>query len=153
MQSAPHNSRKHTHWHVVPIFMNAGNPPEACDKARDKRATREVMSQAGLPNPKSAMIYTDDDIEKAAAAVGFPAVIKPITAAASMGVVRVDNLEVGGATGGKYVGELPGGGGGGHQSLRLDAMAARRPSCGPFNHHPVSCGATLFSKKLSSAVV
>lgn len=34
-----------------------------------------------------------EDIEEAAAKVGFPAVIKPIAAAASMGVVRVDNLE------------------------------------------------------------
>jgi carbamoylphosphate synthase large subunit len=32
------------------------------------------------------------DVEKAAEYVGFPAVIKPIAAAASMGVVRVDNL-------------------------------------------------------------
>lgn len=34
-----------------------------------------------------------EDIELAAAQVGFPAVIKPIAAAASMGVVRVDSLE------------------------------------------------------------
>jgi hypothetical protein len=34
-----------------------------------------------------------EDIEAAAALVGFPAVIKPIAAAASMGVVRVDDLQ------------------------------------------------------------
>jgi biotin carboxylase len=34
-----------------------------------------------------------EDIESAATVVGFPAVIKPIAAAASMGVVRVDSLE------------------------------------------------------------
>lgn len=34
-----------------------------------------------------------EDVEAAAALVGFPAVIKPITASASMGVVRVDSLE------------------------------------------------------------
>lgn len=33
-----------------------------------------------------------EDIEAAAQLVGFPAVIKPIAAAASMGVVRVDSL-------------------------------------------------------------
>lgn len=33
------------------------------------------------------------DLESAALLVGFPAVIKPIAAAASMGVVRVDNLQ------------------------------------------------------------
>jgi len=70
----------------------AGNPPSACDLARDKRATRKVMEAQGLPSPLNAMIYTEADIDAAAKKVGFPAVIKPIAAAASMGVVRVDSL-------------------------------------------------------------
>ena len=52
------------------------------------------MEAAGLPSPKNAMILNEGDIEKAAAHVGFPAVIKPIVASGSYGVVRVENLEV-----------------------------------------------------------
>jgi carnosine synthase len=52
------------------------------------------MEEAGLPSPKNAMIYSSADVDDAAKKVGFPAVIKPIAAAASMGVVRVDGLQV-----------------------------------------------------------
>ncbi|KAF8057917.1 hypothetical protein HT031_005863 [Scenedesmus sp. PABB004] len=69
-----------------------GNPPAACDLARDKGATRRLMDAAGLPSPKHALITSEAELEAAAALVGFPAVIKPIAAAASMGVVRVDDL-------------------------------------------------------------
>ncbi|WIA35729.1 hypothetical protein OEZ86_004131 [Tetradesmus obliquus] len=70
-----------------------GNAPKACDLARDKRATRSLMQAAGLPSPKHCLIESDEDIEAAAELVGFPAVIKPIAAAASLGVVRVDSTE------------------------------------------------------------
>jgi carnosine synthase len=69
-----------------------GNPPSAVDMARDKSATRKIMAAASLPSPKHALIFGIQDCDKAAALVGFPAVIKPIAAAASMGVVRVDDL-------------------------------------------------------------
>jgi hypothetical protein len=34
----------------------AGNPPSACDMARDKAATRRLMAAAGLPSPKYTTI-------------------------------------------------------------------------------------------------
>ena len=58
-----------------------------------------MMEAQGLPSPLNAMIYTEADIDAAAKKVGFPAVIKPIAAAASMGVVRVDSLTVRGGGG------------------------------------------------------
>ena len=51
------------------------------------------MKKAGLPTPANHLIRSGADCAAAAAVVGFPAVIKPISGAASEGVVRVDSLE------------------------------------------------------------
>ncbi len=55
--------------------------------------TRSCMKRAGLPTPANHLIRSTADVSKAAEVVGFPAVIKPISGAASEGVVRVDSLE------------------------------------------------------------
>ena len=49
------------------------------------------MKEAGLPTPKHYKISTPEDVRAAGAHVGFPAVIKPISGAASIGVIRVNN--------------------------------------------------------------
>ena len=49
------------------------------------------MKAAGLPTPANAIIRRPSDLAKAARIVGFPAVIKPTSGAASLGVIRVDN--------------------------------------------------------------
>jgi len=69
------------------------NSVEAVDNARDKHATRSVMEKAGLPTPLHYRIEQPEDVEKAGAHVGFPAVIKPVAGAASIGVIRVNDLE------------------------------------------------------------
>lgn len=63
------------------------------DNARDKHKTREVLEAAGLPSPRHHLIRSAADLDAAAQHVGFPAVIKPVSGAASIGVVRVDNVE------------------------------------------------------------
>ena len=55
--------------------------------------TRSCMKRAGLPTPANHLIRSSADIPRAAEVVGFPAVIKPISGAASEGVVRVDSEE------------------------------------------------------------
>ena len=70
-----------------------GNPVAAVDAARDKFATRAIMQDAGLATPANALIEKPEDLDAAAEKVGFPAVIKPIAGAGSMGVVRVDSKE------------------------------------------------------------
>jgi carnosine synthase len=65
----------------------------AVDAARDKFATRAIMQDAGLPTPANCLIEKAADLAAAAEKVGFPAVIKPIAGAGSMGVVRVDTAE------------------------------------------------------------
>jgi biotin carboxylase len=67
------------------------NTPEAVDTARNKFAARAAMSQANLPTPRNFLIDYIEQLEEAAKLVGFPAVIKPISGAASIGVVRVND--------------------------------------------------------------
>lgn len=68
-----------------------GNPPSAVDTARDKSATRTMLEAAGLPSPRHFLISDPSQVAAAGAHVGFPAVIKPIFGAASIGVVRVNS--------------------------------------------------------------
>eukprot|EP00892_Ulva_mutabilis_P007810 jgi/Ulvmu1/5400/UM022_0195.1 len=70
-----------------------GNSPEAVDTARNKHAARACMERAGLPTPRNTLIKTAEDLAEAAEHVGFPAVIKPISGAASIGVIRVNDRE------------------------------------------------------------
>jgi hypothetical protein len=74
-------------------FICTGNTPEAVDTARNKHAARACMEAAGLPTPLNYLIKSDDQLSAAAAHVGFPAVIKPISGAASIGVIRVNDEE------------------------------------------------------------
>jgi len=70
-----------------------GNPPSAVDDARDKHATRKLMGEVGLPTPRNFLIEDAAQLQESSDLVGYPAVIKPIYGAASIGVVRVDNFE------------------------------------------------------------
>eukprot|EP01025_Chloroclados_australasicus_P044037 TRINITY_DN4742_c0_g2_i2.p1 TRINITY_DN4742_c0_g2~~TRINITY_DN4742_c0_g2_i2.p1 ORF type:complete len:618 (-),score=74.57 TRINITY_DN4742_c0_g2_i2:416-2269(-) len=74
---------------VAEYFGLPCNSPESVDRARNKFETRGAMEQAGLPCPKHFLIKSKDDLKKAQEKVSFPAVIKPIFGAASIGVVRV----------------------------------------------------------------
>uniref|UniRef100_A0A7S0RDS3 ATP-grasp domain-containing protein n=1 Tax=Chlamydomonas leiostraca TaxID=1034604 RepID=A0A7S0RDS3_9CHLO len=69
------------------------NAVEAVDAARDKHRTRELMAKAGLPTPRHYRIEKPTDVAPAGAHVGYPAVIKPVSGAASIGVIRVNNEE------------------------------------------------------------
>jgi biotin carboxylase len=70
----------------------SGLCPRAVSIARDKARMREAMRAANLASVSSATIKSRDDIERAGAIVGFPAVLKPIIGADSLGVKRVDSL-------------------------------------------------------------
>jgi biotin carboxylase len=68
-----------------------GPLPEAVDQARDKHRTRGCLADAGLPTPPYHRIESQADLAAAAREVGFPAVLKPISGAASLGVKKVEN--------------------------------------------------------------
>jgi carnosine synthase len=68
-----------------------GLSPAAVDAARDKHATRKALKDAGLPIPRNMIIRSEADLAAAAEHVGFPAVLKPISGAASLGVRKVED--------------------------------------------------------------
>lgn len=69
------------------------NPVSACDQARNKRITRQVMANCGLPVPRFSSVRTEEDLLSACELVGFPAILKPVFGLASMGVTRVNEKE------------------------------------------------------------
>jgi biotin carboxylase len=70
-----------------------GNPSAACQAARNKYVTREIMRQHGLATPKCYRITDVVDLEPAGQHVGFPAILKPAFGAASMGVHKVSSQD------------------------------------------------------------
>jgi len=65
----------------------AHNPPDAAARTRDKRALREALGAAEVPQPRYAEITDLDDLPD----VGYPCVVKPATLSASQGVIRADD--------------------------------------------------------------
>lgn len=68
-----------------------GPAPEAVDTARDKHSTRAALAAAGLPTPPNCLVNSEADLDRAAREVGFPAVLKPVSGAASLGVKKVNS--------------------------------------------------------------
>jgi len=66
------------------------NTPDAAAATRDKGAQRQALATAEVPQPRFAVIGPGEDAEAAAAAIGYPLVIKPVNRAAGQGVMRVD---------------------------------------------------------------
>ncbi|CAE8588395.1 unnamed protein product [Polarella glacialis] len=69
-----------------------GPAPESADMALDKHATRAALARAGLPSIKNYEICCEADVETAAKIVGFPAVLKPVSGVASLGVKKVESI-------------------------------------------------------------
>ncbi len=69
-----------------------GHPLLAVGFSRNKIFTREVCMEAGIPSPRFAHIRSAADLERAAAYVGFPAVLKPISGSSSADAYRVDDV-------------------------------------------------------------
>ena len=58
-----------------------------------KRAMRDALGAAGLPQPKYASLRSQDDIDAAIAAVGFPAVLKPVDSGGQRAVFRIESRD------------------------------------------------------------
>ncbi len=67
------------------------NPVAAVAATRDKALLRTALTDAGLRQPRFRIVAPDGDVATAAAAVGFPCVVKPVGLSASRGVIRVDD--------------------------------------------------------------
>lgn len=76
-------------------FGWTGNAPQAALNARNKYLTRQTLENAKLSKyqPAWALIKSASDLEKAAARIGFPLVLKPAWGVRSQFVVKLDSLE------------------------------------------------------------
>ena len=68
-----------------------GHSADAAVAARHKVETRTRLRNAGLPSPAFLVQPLDTDVGTLAAAVPFPAVVKPVSLSGSRGVMRVDD--------------------------------------------------------------
>lgn len=66
-----------------------GHRPAAVDSARNKHATRACLKAANLPDPRNFLISDTSKLDEAMRQVRFPAVLKPVSGAASLGVKKV----------------------------------------------------------------
>ena len=58
-----------------------------------KRAMRDVLGAAALPQPPYALLRSADDIDAALEAVSFPAVLKPVDSGGQRAVFRIETRE------------------------------------------------------------
>ena len=71
----------------------AGNDPEAAERCRNKLAQRGTLRAARLPVPEFFSFELNESAENVLARVKFPCVVKPLSLAASQGVIRAGNPE------------------------------------------------------------
>jgi biotin carboxylase len=74
------------------------NPPAAVARTRDKAAMRRALAEAGVPQPRFALLPSGADIAAVARDVGLPCVVKPLGLSGSRGVIRADDAEQARAT-------------------------------------------------------
>jgi len=67
------------------------NSVESATAAQDKHRMRQRLSQAGVPSPQFRLCSLDEDRNALAGQVDFPCVVKPLSLAASQGVIRADD--------------------------------------------------------------
>ncbi|MCH7929951.1 MAG: ATP-grasp domain-containing protein [Proteobacteria bacterium] len=67
------------------------NAPESVAAARDKFRFRTMLANAGPRSPAFRLLSVDDDPKRAAREQTFPCVLKPLSLAASRGVIRADD--------------------------------------------------------------
>lgn len=68
-----------------------GNPPSAVEVCRNKLRQREVLEAAGVRVPTFFSVALTDDLAQVMPRVKFPCVAKPLSLAASQGVIRANN--------------------------------------------------------------
>ena len=70
-----------------------GHPFPAILASRNKIVANQALQAAGIPTPRFFHIHSAEDLEQAAAQVGFPSVLKPISGAAQIATYRIDNKQ------------------------------------------------------------
>src|SRR5262245_54928312 len=82
--------------HVAEALGVPGMTVDGADRCRNKHRTRQALTEAGLPQPRFRYVLTLAEATATAAEFGYPVVVKPRGAGASIGVVkahRPDEIE------------------------------------------------------------
>lgn len=86
-------------WHLVPAARLAralglsSNSVEVVRACRNKATARDLFARHGVPSAASMKARTPLEAGLATMTLGYPAVIKPVAFAGSIGVIRVDRPE------------------------------------------------------------
>jgi biotin carboxylase len=81
---------------VAAVAEELGLPGIGTDVAHlltHKRAMRDALGAAGLPQPPYASLRSSGDVDAAIDAVGFPAVLKPVDSGGQRAVFRIESRE------------------------------------------------------------
>ncbi|MFC9331415.1 ATP-grasp domain-containing protein [Kitasatospora sp. NPDC057015] len=74
--------------HVAALLGTPGNSTATAMACRDKAASREAFAACVVPSARSTLVTTLEEAEQAAAATGYPLVLKPARQAGSLGVIK-----------------------------------------------------------------
>jgi biotin carboxylase len=99
------------------------NPTEAVRAATDKAAQRRLWAAAGVPQPAFRIVPAgagEPAVAAAAAAVGFPCMVKAVSLSASQGVLRADDETGAIAAASRVRGVLAGAGRPAHEPLIVE---------------------------------
>ncbi len=77
--------------HVARALGLPYNSPESVATCRSKLSQREALRAAGLPVPDFFAFRLDEPLDAVLPRVKFPCVVKPLSLAASQGVIRANN--------------------------------------------------------------
>lgn len=77
--------------YVAAALQLPGNAPEAVQKCRDKFRQRETLRAADVPVPDFFAFGLGENLVSVLPRVKFPCVVKPLSLAASQGVIRVND--------------------------------------------------------------
>lgn len=70
-----------------------GSGPMASSLAMDKIMTKKVWLEQGLPTPDYAVLTSGSGLDRVAAGLGLPLIVKPPHEGSTLGVTRVDGLD------------------------------------------------------------
>lgn len=77
--------------HLRQVWNLPGPKVDLTGRLLNKHYQRRIWEDAGLPNPRWAMVEDLGQVLQALELIGFPAIIKPVDSAGSRGVTRIDD--------------------------------------------------------------
>ncbi|MEI9401958.1 acetyl-CoA carboxylase biotin carboxylase subunit family protein [Mesorhizobium argentiipisi] len=79
--------------HLCQHFDLSGPNPAAIERCRDKFTQRQLLAGAGVPMPAYRLATNAKDVERSAAEIGLPVILKPTVSGGSTGVRLCRNFE------------------------------------------------------------